>query len=180
MNSTVPPANPVLDQIRQAFPSADECFQTLTEKQFCIYDHAEIKRCYVQTDPDGIKHFTVMNPSGTPVHVLAIDGCLMSPTDPSRCDCAVLDEKTLCLVEIKTVSLKQRQAKRKQAEDQLKGSIAFFRENLTLPETQLEAYVCLLDYKTFGPCVRSSSVSRVLEFEELGVSLFYSNEKHFL
>jgi len=169
----------VLDQIKQAFPSADECSHTLTEKQFCIYDHAETKRCYVQTNPDGIKHFTVLNPSGKPIHVLAVDNCLMSPTDPSRCDCAILDEQTLCLVEIKTVSLKQRQAKRRQAEDQLRASITFFRENLTLTETQLEAYVCLLDSKTFGPCIRSSSVSRVLEFEELGVSLFYDNEKHF-
>ncbi|MBC8154439.1 MAG: hypothetical protein H7Z72_16165 [Bacteroidetes bacterium] len=171
----------MLDLIRQAFPSADPCLQTITDKQFCIYDHAELKRCVVQTDPDGITHFLVKNPTGHPVHLLAVDGCLMTPSDPTRCDCAIFDTITVCLIEIKTAGNKQkRAAKRKKAEDQLRASILLFREQINFSgEHSIEAYVCLLDSKTFGPCVRSGSISRTLEFERMGVSLFYTNEKEF-
>lgn len=177
---TVLPLNPVLNEIKQAFPEADHCLQTIIDNQFCIYDHAEIKRCFIQTNPDGIKHFTVENTTEHAIHLLAVDNCLMAPTDPSRCDCAIFDNKTFCFIEIKTAGFKQRQAKRKEAEDQLRSSVTFFRNHVAFSNEQIiEAYVCLLDSKTFGPCIRSGSASRTLEFADMGVSLFYTNHKEF-
>lgn len=170
----------MLDKFNRAFPQRDQCFQTLTVQQFCVYDHAELKRCFVQNDPDGVVHFTVNNPTEKAIHLLAVDGCLLSSADPSRCDCAIFDESTLCLVEIKTVSKKQRRNKRLDAENQLKASALFFQTQLSLTEEFIEAYVCLLDSNTFGPCVRSNSASQILQFANLGIDLHYTNKKHFL
>jgi hypothetical protein len=75
----------------------------LSDVEFCIYDSNE-KRCEIQIDPDGVKHFTIENPTGREIHFLAIDKCLFSDSDlVLRCDCAVFDIKTFCFVEIKVV-----------------------------------------------------------------------------
>lgn len=69
----------MLDAIKAAFPQTEVkvCLQTLTDSKFHIYDHETEKRCYIQVDPEGIKHFTVKNTDGRPVHFLAIDKCLL-------------------------------------------------------------------------------------------------------
>ncbi len=179
---TVPPVNLVLDNITTAFPEAEPnaCLQAVIDETFCIYDHAEFKRCFIQNDPDGVRHFTVTNDTGKPIYLLAVDGCLMTSSEPSRCDCVVFNDKTLCFIEIKTTSFSQRKEQRKKAENQLEASLNYFREKIHFDEKHdIEAYVCLLDSKKFTPCIRSGSVSRVLEFEEMGVSLFYDNKKLF-
>lgn len=134
----------VINAIKEAFPQTEtnNCLQTLTDTKFHIYDHETKKRCYVQNDPNGVKHFTVENADGRSIHFLAVDKCLLTDAElTQRCDCAVFDEQTFCFVEIKTTSsMTQRKKLRRDAKDQLKAAIAYFRNNVDYAAVQVEAY----------------------------------------
>ena len=180
--STVTPLKSVLNQLKRILLDKGECFKTLNSQQFGICDPDDVKTknpCHVQDDLNGITHFTVKNPTERDIHFLAIDHCLFLSDNSSRCDFAVFDDETFCLVEIKTASLGQRRNQRIKAEDQLKESVLFFRDKIEDPEKTIEAYVCLLDKKTFGPCLRTNSPTQVLRFAEMGVALYYGDFKRF-
>lgn len=183
----------VLDALKLAFPQAEikECLQTTTDGEFYIYDHETEKRCYVHTDPDHVIHFTVKNKDEKTISFLAIDKCLLMDDDlTQRCDCAVFDEETFCLIEIKvTSSMTQRKKLRVKAKNQLKASADFFQSHMAFATKQIEAYVCLLtevndsqsepDTSRTRPLNRASLVEETEEFNELGVSLFHDNRKEF-
>lgn len=181
--------------INAAFPPTEtnNCLQTITDSEFHIYDHETGRRCYLQHDPDGVKHFTVKNTVGYPVHFLAIDKCLLTDSElTQRCDCAVFDEQMFCFIEIKTTSSDndRRIAKcRKKATDQLQATISYFRDKIGFETVQVEAYITLVTESSLEgdqipeprskPRVRANLTAKITEFDEMGVSLFYSNEKHF-
>lgn len=176
-------AYPVLDTIKDAFPQTGVkgCLQTLTDSEFHIHDHETEKRCYIQVDLEGVKHFTVRNTDSRSVHFLAIDKCLLMDDERrQRCDCAVFDNQTFCFIEIKTTSsMTQRKKLRREAKNQLKAAIAFFRNKVAFDSTQIEAYVCLLTDLETRPLNRASLVEETEEFDEIGVTLFHDNRKQF-
>ncbi|QJD79030.1 hypothetical protein [Spirosoma rhododendri] len=172
----------MLDLFTNTFPQLkySDCLTSLTDSEFYIYDHETEKRCYLQDDERGIKHFRVTNTSENAVHFLAIDKCLlMDDAKTQRCDCAVFNEHTLCLIEIKsTSSMTQRKKLRREAKDQLKATVTYLRQVLNLT-TVIEAYVCLLAESDTRPLNRASLVEEEEEFDAMGVSLFHLNHKHF-
>ena len=182
----------VLDAIKTAFPQteANKCLQTLTDKMFCIYDHEVEKRCYIQDNSEGVKHFIVENPYGHHINFLAIDKCMLTDSElTQRCDCAVFDEQTFCFVEIKTTSSEKdrRRAKcRKKASDQLMATISYFKNKVNFNEIKLEAYIILVtesgteEYDLLPkPRVRASLIEKIIEFDEIGVRLSYQGPKIF-
>jgi hypothetical protein len=173
----------VINTIKLAFPQTEinGCLQTLTDAKFHIYDHETEKRCYVHTETEGIKHFTVENMDGRPVHFLAIDKCMLADDKlTQRCDCAIFDEQTFCFIEIKTTSsMTQRKKLRREAKNQLKAVIAYFRENNAFVPHSIEAYVSLLTDSQTRPLNRASLVEETEEFDEIGVTLFHDNRKRF-
>lgn len=173
----------MLDAIKAAFPQIEvnACLQTLTESEFHIYDHETEKRCYIQIDQEGTRHFTVKNTDGRSVHFLAIDKCLLTDDElTQRCDCAVFDDQTFCFIEIKTTSsMTQRKELRRKAKNQLKAAIAFFRNKVAFDSVQIEAYVCLLTGLETRPLNRASLLEETEEFDEIGVTLFHDNWKQF-
>lgn len=154
---------------------------TLTDTIFCIYDQdIEPKRCFIQNDPEGVKHFTVQNPTGRDIHFLAIDrGIISGREDQERCDCAVFDQKTFCFIEIKVVSDKQAGVSNRKAKSQLKATILYFRERLIFTTKRIEAYVCVGSTAP-RPARLAKDLDERYEFEEeLGVALYHGNEKRF-
>ncbi|TAE26510.1 MAG: hypothetical protein EAZ91_17805 [Cytophagales bacterium] len=172
----------MLDQITATFPQTLEkgCLQTLTQTEFCIFDAAD-KRCYIQTDPSGTRHFTVENPSERPIHFLAIDKCLFMDDQKGlkRCDFAVFDAKTFCFVEIKeTESATQRSVLTRDAKTQLKATIELFRDRMTFTTRFVEAHLCVGDYST-RPARLTNDLNEQIEFAELGAKLYRGNSKRF-
>ena len=171
----------MLDAIKAAFPrtGANACLQTLTDTEFCIYD-TDAKRCAIQTEPDGLKHFTVENPTGRDVHFLAIDKCLFFDDDGiQRCDCAVFDSKTFCFVEIKeTETYARRSAHYRRAKEQLKTTIQHFQEHLAFTTKRIEAYACV--GRTIArPARQATDINEQFEFAEMGATLYHGNVKRF-
>lgn len=172
----------MLDLFIDAFPQLQysDCLTSLFDTEFYIYDHEIEKRCYLQDNEYGIRHFRVTNASKGVVHFLAIDKCLLrDDAKTQRCDCAVFNEQTLCLIEIKTTSsMTQRKKLRREAKEQLKATVVYLRQILNLTSV-IEAYVCLLAESDTSPINRASLVEEEEEFDAMGVSLFHLNHKHF-
>jgi hypothetical protein len=181
--STLAAVFPVFETIKGAFPQteANGCLDVRIESEFHIYDDETSKRCLIQDNPEGVKHFTVKNDTEQPVCFLAIDKCLLMDSDPiQRCDCAVFDTQTFCFVEIKTVSsVSQRKNLRRKAKNQLKEAIAFFRQNVSFDEMRIEAYIALSTKSESRPMNRASLLEEIEEFDEIGVRLYHDNVKHF-
>ncbi|GAB2543254.1 hypothetical protein [Spirosoma aerophilum] len=171
----------MLNRIQEAFPhiQAGTCLQTLTDTEFCIYDTAQ-KRCEIQTDIDGLKHFTVENPTNRDIHFLAIDKCIFFDKDGiQRCDCAVFDSKTFCFIEIKEIdSAAKRSEHYRKAKDQLKTTIQHFQGQMEFTTKRIEAYACV--GRTIArPAKPAADLNDRLEFEELGAALYHGNIKRF-
>ncbi len=172
---------PVIDIIKQTFPQtqANTCLQTLTDAEFCIYD-TEDKRSEIQTDVNGLQHFTVENPTKRDIHFLAIDKCIFFDNERIlRCDCAVFDSKTFCFVEIKEVDHAARRAEQyRKAKEQLKTTIQHFQEKLTFTTKRIEAYACV-GRTTARPARPAADSNEQFEFSELGATLYHGNVKRF-
>jgi len=171
----------VLEPIRKTFPQTElnHCLQTQTDTEFFIFDTVD-KRCKIQTDPDGLKHFTVENPTGRDIHFFAIDKCVFFDNDDiQRCDCAVFDNKTFCFIEIKEVDHAARRAEQyRKAKEQLKATILYFQEQLTFTTKRIEAYACV-GRTTARPARQATNLNDQFEFSELGAVLYHGNIKRF-
>ena len=166
--------------IEQAFTRTlqNKCLQTRTEIEFCIFD-TDAKQCAIQTDPNGLKHFTVENPTGREIYFLAIDHCLFSDQDATRCDCAVFDEKTFCFVEIKeTDTAARRSAHYRDAKSQLKATIRYFQDQMTFTTKRIEAYACVGRTNT-RPASQTTDLTEQVEFADIRAVLYHGNVKRF-
>ena len=107
---------------------ANNCLDTVTQKEFDIYDCEEEKRCYIATD---YGQFKVINSLEKEISFLAIDKCLFFDNDKfKKCDCLVFDKDTICFIEIKACKFKQRKSNKKTAISQLKSThYSSFRAN---------------------------------------------------
>lgn len=166
--------------IERTFPKAVQgnCLQTLVESEFSVFD-TDAKQCAIQTNSLGLKHFTVENPTGRDIHFLAIDHCLFSDKDQTRCDFAVFDDKTFCFVEIKETETAARRSEHyQQAKDQLKATIQYFREQMTFTTKRIEAYACVGSTRA-RPARQSADLNEQIEFADIGAVLYRGNQKRF-
>ena len=140
---------------------ANNCLDTLTKKEFEIYDCEEEKRCYIATE---YGQFKVINSLEKEISFLAIDKCLFFDNDKfKKCDCLVFDKETICFIEIKACKFKQRKSNKKTAISQLKSTIEIFRKEFDI-DKKIEAYLCIGMNPENPP--RASNSDRILEFEE--------------
>jgi len=110
---------------------------------------------------------------------LAIDHCLFSDKDATRCDCAVFDEKTFCFVEIKeTDTAARRSAHYQDAKSQLKATIRHFQNRMTFTTKRTEAYACVGRTNT-RPASQTTDLNEQVEFADMGAILYHGNVKRF-
>lgn len=137
-----------------------------------------------QSEEQMQKFFEVKNPSGTPYCLLQIDNGAISAAAPTkRCDCSIMNDKKLSLVEFKAnaVSTKNKTLKKnyKYAMKQLKTTIALFNTGLNaLGRTftglrQVEAFVC---FRRGYPRLTTSEMNYIVDFarETGGIPLSFT------
>lgn len=87
---------------------------------------------------DAERHFQVQNPDGRPVHLAAIDKCLIGRVrpQPKRCDCVFFDDRDVCFVEFKLrvegraeAEDQNQETRLEQASEQLLASILQFEQD---------------------------------------------------
>ena len=145
-----------------------------SRSQLSVYEEAS-------EHPDG---FLLKNFHQKTLHLLAIDHCFFSDSDPQRCDCLIFDDQFLCFVEFK-LEVKPRKAtdRLKEARDQLGSTIEFFKSEIepfseSFFDFKLEAYVVMKEH--VYPKQRASRESVFVKFlEKYGVALFESCQKTF-
>jgi len=173
----------MIDQLKSVFSKIDanECFEIVTDKEFEIYDCKEddedcsTGRCYIRVDGD----FKVINPNLKDIGFLAVDKCIFFDADKiKKCDCIVMDNDTLCFIEIKDCKSKNRSNRKREAKKQLKSTIEIFESKVKINRIK-EAYLCV-GVSQARPSKLASSMDSRIEFEEeLETQLFDGCQKEF-
>lgn len=173
----------MIDRLKDFFPHIEEkkCLESTILETFEIYDHPLDQRCYI----DGLfdKEFEVINKNGDKIFFVAMDACLFSSTDGSRCDCIVFNKDTICFIELKKCKKKNLSTNQNSAEKQLKATLDFFHQHNLIKEKKIEAYICVNCRRTGNPL---SSLPKVRGMEKVDIflakyktKLIYSCQKVF-
>ncbi|MFZ2968923.1 MAG: hypothetical protein WA080_07730 [Sulfuricurvum sp.] len=167
----------MIDNLKEAFATVESnaCLETTREKVFEIVDDEVRKRSVMVKEGQ----FKVNNPQQKLIHFLAVDSCVFSDSDGSRCDCMVFDEVTCCFIELKSCKNKNEPKHRQKAKEQLKTTIEFLKEKIDLSLVGLEAYICIAcTPASIKP--RIENMNAIAEFaEKLDTKLRYGCEKVF-
>lgn len=99
----------MIDRLRTAFGLAADapCLQACGHPEFHIHDPHPVREgkgpcCVLTTGPRAKSDLHVRNASSRTLHFVAIDQCLYTDADPTKCDCALLDGEVSYFVEFKT------------------------------------------------------------------------------
>jgi hypothetical protein len=173
----------MITKLKRAFPKiyTNGCYEVVNHKEFDIYDCKEDNessttgRCYIQQDGD----FKVINLNQKKIGFLAVDKCVFFDEDTiKKCDCIIMDDETLCFIEIKDCKSRNRSNRKREAKKQLKSTIEFFESKVEVNRTK-EAYLCVGVSRT-RPSKLASSMDSRIEFEEnLDTRLFDGCQKEF-
>ena len=130
----------MIERIHAAYPPKEQaaCITALSHPVFHIYDPLSLTddaaterlaSTYRLGPEKEDRELTVQNASGQPMHLVAIDCCLFASSDPSRCDCALVQEETIHFVELKHGNFRRRTDRIKDCIPQLANSINDFYAN---------------------------------------------------
>ena len=121
-------------QIAEVFPEKKlaDCLSTESQPEFCLLEDKPTNavRLLFPGDPAlaARKHLKIFNPNRKEITILAIDGCMMSSKEPSRCDALLFDDRLLSFMELKLdmTSTRRRAVAMKEAIGQLEATIGLF------------------------------------------------------
>ena len=123
------------------------------------------RRCYINSEDNHPVHFELKNPTAANVVFAALDNCIFSTQDQSRCDFSIGNFQKLYFIEIKQVKRGQRSSARKDAIQQLRSAISIFREKIDLNQTQLIAVIALKARQVY-PLQSATRVAEMVAFKE--------------
>ncbi|MEJ7666242.1 MAG: hypothetical protein WKG07_45390 [Hymenobacter sp.] len=127
----------MIERIAAAYPPKEQavCITAVAHPVFHVYDPLSLdKRGAAERLPctfrlgldEKDQELTVQNKTAQPVHLVAIDCCLFAATDPSRCDCALVQEESIHFVEFKHGIYRRRTERIRDCIKQLANSINDF------------------------------------------------------
>lgn len=129
------------------------CITALSHPVFHVYDPlssdesgaAERLPSTFRLGPDKEdRELTVRNETSQSVHLVAIDCCLFASDDPSRCDCALVQDETIHFVEFKHGKYARRTERIRDCIRQLANSINdFYNAGVLPPQHTVLAIACV-------------------------------------
>lgn len=153
----------MIERIVAAYPPKEQttCVTPITNSVFHVYDplsadsdgNAERLPCSFRIGVEkGNQELTVQNATAQPVHLVAIDCCLFSSSDASRCDCALVQEETIHFVEFKHGNFRRRTERVQDCIRQLANSINdFYRMGILPARHTVLAIACVGFTEEFPP-----------------------------
>lgn len=153
----------MIERIRTAYPPKEQavCITTLAHSVFHVHDPlssdsggaAERLPCTFRLGPEKEEwELTVQNNAAHPVHLVAIDCCLFTSNDPSRCDCALVQEEIIRFVEFKHGNYRRRTERIQDCIRQLATTINDFYSTGILPARHtVPAIACVGFTEEFPP-----------------------------
>lgn len=153
----------MIARIVAAYPPKEQaaCVTALAHPVFHVYDPlsldetgaAERLPCTFRLGTEKAdRELTVRNSTGQPVHLVAIDCCLLASDDPSRCDCALVQQETIHFVEFKHGKYARRTERIRDCIRQLANSINdFYNAGILPPRHTVLAIACVDFTEEFPP-----------------------------
>ncbi len=153
----------MIERILAAYPPKEQavCITALTHPVFHVYDplslvnegpSARLPCTYRLGLEKEDRELTVQNTAEQPVHLVAIDCCLFASSDPSRCDCALVQEEVIHFVEFKHGIYKRRTDRIKDCIPQLASSITdFYSKGIFPAQHVVVAIACVGFTEEFPP-----------------------------
>lgn len=174
-----------MKQQLETFLSADKknCLTSTQVEIFSVAEECKSEgqkgKCYlIENAEEGI--LKVANSSKKAIFLLAIDDCIFSSADPSRCDCAVFDDKCFYFIEIKdSYSKKQRSDHRDKASSQLRSALEFFTQRFDFKDYQLNAVICFRFQKRYPATMTTKLQDKVDFWDSFKANLLEGNEIQF-
>ena len=134
----------MIERIRAAYTPKEQsvCITALTHPVFHVYDPlsedntgtAERLACTFRLGSEKEdRELTVRNTTAQPIHLVAIDCCLFASSDPSRCDCALVQNEIIHFVEFKHGNYRRRTERIQACVKQLANSINDFYSTGIIP-----------------------------------------------
>ena len=156
------------------------CIIETSEAIIEVYEGDDL-RSYIKTEPEHPSHFKLNNHASQSLTFAALDNCILTSTDLSRCDFIIGNFNKLFLVEIKDVKTKQRSAAKDAAIEQLKSTIGLLKEKINLRETSLSAVICIVGKTEVHPMATAAKSAKRVEFKEThGADLLEGQSADFL
>lgn len=153
----------MIERIVAAYPPKEQavCITALSHPVFHIHDPLSLASdgptnrlpCTYRLGPEKEdRELTVRNETGQPVHLVAIDCCLFASDDPSRCDCALVQEEIIHFIEFKHGNYRRRTDRIKDCIPQLANSINdFYSKNILPSRHTVSAIACVGFTEEFPP-----------------------------
>lgn len=180
----------LLTVLKNIFSTArvDRCYCCESGAAFGIVEQNHRACIVASINGSSTPCFWVSNPSKTPAHFIALDGCFFTDADVSvgkRADCILFDAADFCFIELKlnVTSHKQRSARTNEALEQLGNTIEYFKTQFKKAQLaflklgfRYEAYIV---FRTpIYPRTSAQSTQRATQFLlQHGVRLHESNQK---
>ena len=161
----------MIEVLRAAFGVNENsvCLTETSDTNIQVYDCydciPEEQRSYIKTQQNDPVHFTLQNPESIHLCFAALDNCLLTPSDPSRCDFITGNLQKLYFVELKNTIVNQRRAARKSAIAQLDTAIGYLKTNVDLTNTTLIA-VTSLKGKQALPLQNATRTAEIVRFKD--------------
>lgn len=135
-------------------------------------------KCYIiENAEEGI--LKVSNLSKKAIFLFAIDDCIFSSADLSRCDCAVFDDKRFYFIEIKDCSKNQRLYHRNKASSQLRSALEFCTQLFDFKNYQVNAVICFRFQKRYPATITTRQQDVVDFWDNFKANLLEGNEIQF-
>ncbi|NML67119.1 hypothetical protein HHL22_18090 [Hymenobacter sp. RP-2-7] len=120
------------------------CLSSHTDALFHVYDPEGNHPCRHRVDAPQETDLAVHNPAAALVHLVAIDHCLYSSGDATRCDCALVCGEEIHFVEFKHGNYRRRTDRIKDCILQLAAAINdFLQVGIIAPHSAVQAIACV-------------------------------------
>ncbi|WP_289006168.1 hypothetical protein [uncultured Parabacteroides sp.] len=172
--------------------SLKDCLEIHSEKEFYAFEPDDLKYSICSKSiPFELRlnneYFTIKNISKKDIIFWAIDGKFLTTSKQQRCDCAIFDDKILCLVEFKTRSEGRTPETREEtilhAQKQIISTYELIKNQIKkqgidlLDKVTLEGHICIS--KRY-PRISSEEMNmQALFAEKNGFGLYFDGIKEF-
>lgn len=135
----------MIDRITAHFASRPQlCISSHAEAEFYVFDTDGDFPCRHRTAAPQDTDLTVRNTGAAAVHLVAIDHCLYSSADATRCDCALVRQEEIHFVEFKHGKNKNRPDRLRECIPQLAAAINdFVLAGIIAPHSVVQAIACV-------------------------------------
>ncbi len=147
--------------------SAAPCVSSHSDVLFHVCDQPHPLPVCRRADSSQDVDLTVANPRSRTIQLVAIDKCLYTDADPTRCDCALICDEEIQFVEFKHGNSKRRTDRVKECISQLAATINAFHSRQIIPDNCTVRAIACVGFTEQRPPRDASTAAQTLLLNKL-------------